>query len=360
LLALLAGCGGGGGGSTILPPTTLKSSGDNSISLVGAASALPAGVTVADLVLTPKAAADVPGAPAGAAFVAAVECGPAGTVFSSPVNLVFTLNPARAPGEKLPVFLLSGGLWTAASTATVAADGLTATAPITHFSTYGLFVTEQTALAGDKIFRFDLGVIEDGLPAEIMYNDTHQELVLPHAAAFAVQQAYDDITQAPFVAYDDSNGANPPTFPATAGKVYVFRSYDFGTATTRYYKLQVLSATAHDNQTYGVVTFKYEQILPLSIVAASGEWDFDNGAHLSVMMGGVVLDYTAGADAPVIAIEGYYTDANTLVGTWANTATQAGGDVTVTLTLSDGQLDATLVGTNGLDSVTLTNGTKQQ
>jgi len=359
LLALLAGCGGGSLSNVIAAITTLKAAADNSVSLVGTASALPAGLAAADLTLVPKAVGDVPAAPTGATFLSAVDCGPDGTQFSLPVNLAFVLNPARAAGETLPVYLLNGGAWIPAGVvATVASDGLSATAPILHFSTYGLFATQQTVLPSDKYFRFDTGVYDGGFPSEIMYDDVNQTLALPHATALAVTTPYGSITQAPYGAYDDSNGTNPPTFPATAGTVYVFHSYDFGTQTSKYYKLHIVSATAREGQTNGVLTFKYEQILPLPIVAAGGEWDFGNSAHLSVMMGGVMLDYTADAAAPVIAIEGNYTNANTLEGTWSNTATQAGGNVTVTLTLTGGQLNATIIGTNGL-SATLTNGTKQ-
>lgn len=358
LLFVLAGCGGGGTG--LLPAVTLKAAADNSVALEGSPSALPAGVSAAAITLTPKALADVPAAPIGAAYVAAVECGPAGTVFSQPVNLVFKLMPAQAPGTKLPVYLLSGGVWTAAgSIATVSADGNTAVAPVTHFSTYGLFATQQTSLPGDKYFRFDTGVTNGGMPSEIMYNDTNQTLMLPHAAALAVNQAYDAITQAPYGEYDDSNGSNPPTFPATVGKVYVFRSYDFITSATSYFKLQIISATARDGATYGVVTFKFEKILPMDIINALGEWAYANGAHLSVLMDGSMIDYTPSAGASVIVIDGNYTNSNTLIGTWANTATQAGGTVTVTLVKSGANLNATLVGSNGFGTVTLTGGTKQ-
>jgi hypothetical protein len=358
LLMLLTGCGGGL--SNVLSPfVTLKASGDTNVSLFGSASALPAGISAAALTLVPKAVGEVPAAPIGATFVTAVECGPAGTAFSLPVSLVFKLMPMRAPGEKLPVYLLNGGVWTAVGTlATVSADGLTASAPITHFSTYGLFATQQTALPGDKFFRFDQGVFDGGFPSDLMYNDTDQTLMLPHAAALPVTQAYDSITQAAYGDYDDSNGTNPPTFPATAGKVYLFRAFDFVTSTTNYYKLQIISATARDGATFGVLTFKYEMVLPLDVISASGEWTYASGAHLSVLMGGTMLDLTPTAGANVIAINGNYTNATTLTGTWTNTATQATGDVTVTLSKTGSNLNATFVGTNGLGTVTLTNGTK--
>ncbi len=360
LLTVLAGCGGGS--SPASPVTTLKSSADNSISLVGSTDALPAGVTPALITLTPKVEAVVQMAPIGATFVAAVDCAPSGTVFLKPVNLVFKLPSAQTVGDKLPVYLLTGSGWTAdGDLATVDASGLTATVAIMHFSIYGLFVTQQTTLPGDKYFRFDQGVFAGGLPSEIMYNDTDRTLYLPHAAVLVVSQAYGSIFRAPFGIYADSNGSTPPVFHATSGLVYVFRSAPpMSSGAPLYFKLQIISATLHSGSVYGAVTFKFEQILPINIINVVGEWAFSGGAHLSVFPGGIMMDLVPTSGSSVISVNGNYTNSSTLSGTWVSTANPlSNGTITVAMSLTGANLNATITGTNGLSPLTLTNGIKQ-
>ncbi|MBN1614722.1 MAG: hypothetical protein JW950_09680 [Deltaproteobacteria bacterium] len=358
-MLVLSGCSNSD--STPVPAsTTLATSADASVTLTGSTAALPAGVTAADITLTPVTVG-LPVAPAEANFLAAVECGPTGTAFLLPVTLTFKLTPARTPGATLTIYFLSGGAWIAAGTgATVSADGLTASASITHFSTYGLFEPNDIALPGDKFFTFLDGVILGGVPSEIMYDDVTGALILPHASAIQVAQAYNEITQAAYGDYQDSNGTTPPVFPATAGTVYIMRStMPWGSAAT-YYKLQIISRTLRDGPTYGVVTFRYEKILPLDIVDATGEWVFPGGEHLSVLDSTIAIDYTP-VDHGMYAIDGDYTSRTTLSGnftTWDPTTLT--GAVTVTLSLTPGgNLNVTLVGDAPLGTVTLNDGVKQ-
>lgn len=356
MLLVIAGCSSGGstGGAAI--ELAASADANKSVVLSGDLAALPAGVAPAALTLTPRLAAEVPAAPPCAAFVAAVECGPNGTTFSQPVTLTFKLPVARTAGEVLPFYLLSGGVWTAiGSGATVSADGLSASATITHFSTYGLFSPTDVVLPADQFFRFDSGVFPGGMPSEIMYNDTDGTLMLPHAVALPVTQAYASITRAPFGNYDDSNGSNPPTFPATAGKVYVMLTQ---MTAAEAYKVQILSATLRNGATYGAVTFRFEKILPLDIVEATGNWAFANGTIFSVLAGGMKMDYSPLAPGTFLAIDGNYTNANTLTGTWTAPATMTSGPITVTLQLTAaGKLNITMVMASG--TITLTDGTKQ-
>jgi len=367
-ILVLSGCSGGGGASaptTTPATTTLSTSLDagQSVVLTGSADALPAGVLATSLTMTPKAVNEVPAAPVEAAYLAAVDCGPAGIQFSQPVTLTFKLSPARTAGEVLTVYYLSGGAWIAAGTdAIVSNDGLTASATISHFSTYGLFAPVNAALPGDKFFTFAGGVNNGGSPSEIMYNDVAGELYLPHASALQVTQAFTGIKQAPYGVYRDSNGATPPTFPATVGTVYVMRSIMTGTAVT-YYKLQIVSATTRTDPgstNYGVVTFSYAQILPLDIVNAVGRWLFPDGSQLAVLPTTIAIDYTA-ADSTFYTIDGNYTNRTTLAGNFmTSTPATASGAVTVTLSLTtEGKLNATLNGGAPLGSVTLTGGSKQ-
>lgn len=358
---VLFGCSGGGGSSsaTPTPPTTLATSSDlnQSVVLTGSAAALPSGVPATSITITPRAVADVPAAPSEATYLAAVECGPSGTTFSQPVTLTFKLSPARTPGEVLTVYYLDSGAWTPAGTsAQVSSTGLTASASISHFSTYGLFVPVNAALPGDKYFTFASGVIDGGSPSEIMYDDVNRLLLFPHANALAVSQAYADIIRAPYGTYLNSNGLNPPTFHAVAGTVYVMRST---IPTLRYFKVQIVSATSRVDTTPGVLTFKYEQILPQDVVNAVGEWKFPDNSVLSVLPTTVGVDYYA-ASGYFYAIDGNYTNASTLTGTFFNSNTSATGTVTVTLSLTlDGKLNATLTGAAPLGTVTLTGGVKQ-
>ncbi len=361
-LLVLFGCSSGD--STPAPtPTTLSSSTDASQSFVltGSTAALPSGVSASNLTLTSKAANEVPAAPAEVAYLAAVDCGPTGIEFSQPVTLTFKLTPARTPGEVLAVYCLGGGVWTAAGTsAVVSSSGLTASASITHFSTYGLFAPVNAVLPGDKYFTFASGVNDGGSPSEIMYNDTDGTLIFPHASALQVSQAYADISQAPYGVYQDSNGVTPPTFTATAGTIYVVRSTM--STTVQYYKLKIVSSSVRTTGTggtnYGVVTFSYVQLIP----NAFGEWQFPNGAHLSVLTNATMLDYHVDNDTthPFYMISGDYANGSTLTGTYTMTNQQATGSVTVTLSLTtDGKLNATLIGVAPLGSATLTGGIKQ-
>ncbi|OPY68006.1 MAG: hypothetical protein A4E57_01994 [Syntrophorhabdaceae bacterium PtaU1.Bin034] len=229
------------------------------------------------------------------------------------------------------------------------------------------YVETTAALPGDQFFTFITGVIPGGVPSEIMYNDTDGVLILPHASAQKVDQAYDTIIQAPYGIYRDSNGEEPPIFPATAGTVYVMRSTmgDNGPIDgARYFKLQIDDATLISGDTRGTVTFRYAPILPLDIVDAVGEWEFPNGAHLSVLSNTVWLDYTAQPGDPTCTIEGSYTSSSIIAGEFMifnQDGTNTTGAVTVTLALTaDGKLNATLVGDAPLGSVTLTGGVRQQ
>jgi hypothetical protein len=364
LALVLAGCGGGSTATVAANTVTLATSGGaDAVTLLGDPAALPAGVQATDLTVT-VVAAGLPAAPAGAGLLAAVQCGPAGTVFAQPVTLVFPLNPAGTPGEMLPAYLLNaaGDAWILADAqATVAANGLTASLPVTHFSTYAIFSGSNATLPGDKFFTFETGVIDGGVPSEIMYNDTDQTLSLPHASALAVDTPYASITQAPFGEYRDSNGVNPPTFPATVGQVYIFRSGFIPGSDSAYFKLQILSATPRPAEGFGAVTFKFARILPIPRVAADGEWEFTGGYHLSVL-GDRTMDLHIPDYESMYCIDGNFTSANTFTGTFTtwpggNTVT---GQITVTLTLSGGTLAAQIASPDDNKlNLNLTGGVKQ-
>jgi len=239
--------------------------------------------------------------------------------------------------------------------------------PATSIGGIVTVTVEQTAsLYGNKYFGFAGGVVDGGIPSEIMYNDIDGYLILPHSSAQEVNQTYSSITKAPYGVYQDSNnGAPTDRFPVSAGTVYVFRSVmPFGSAAA-YYKLEIISSTKRpdvDSTNYGVVTFKYVQILPIDIVNAVGRWQFADGSILAVLANTIYVDYTA-ADTKFFTVNGNYTNSSTLAGTFSlfnadNTVTTGGVTISLALTV-DGKLNATLTGDTPLGSATLTGGIKQ-
>jgi hypothetical protein len=239
--------------------------------------------------------------------------------------------------------------------------------PATSIGGIVTVTVEQTAsLYGNKYFGFAGGVVDGGIPSEIMYNDVDGYLILPHSSAQIVTQTYSSITKAPYGVYQDSNNGAPTNrFPVTAGTVYVFRSVmPFGSAAA-YYKLEIISSTKRpdvNSTNYGSVTFKYVPILPIDIVNAVGRWQFADGSILAVLANTIYVDYTA-ANTKFFTINGNYTDSSTLAGTFSlfnadNTVSTGGVTILLALT-ADGKLNATLTGDTPLGSATLTGGIKQ-
>jgi hypothetical protein len=230
---------------------------------------------------------------------------------------------------------------------------------------YPVVADSIAVLPGNQYFTFATGVIDGGMPSEIMYNDVDGYLMLPHASAQKTSQAYSAIRQASYGVYlDSNNGAPIDRFSAAPGTVYMFRSSMFGAAPT-YYKLEILSSSKRPSvgsSNYGVVTFKYSPILPMVTVNAVGRWLFPNGSELSVLTNKVMLDYKA-TDGKFYTIKGDYLNSSTLVGdytTWNPDNSATTGSVTVTMVLGgDGTLSASLAGDPPLGSATLGGGVKQ-
>lgn len=369
LLFTLAGCGGGGDS----PPAdnVLKTSADNTIALVGAEASLPAGVTAADITLVPQAAAAVPALPAGTTFAGAVVCGPSGTVFNNPVTLRFTLPAPPAAGANLVLYMLvdddnnvaTPDVWQMIGGG-VTVDGNVVSVQVTHFSTFGLFVSANVVLPADKFFRFDTGVYNGGMPSHMMYKETDETLYLPHAQLLPLNQSYESITTAPFGTYKDSNGGpSGGYFPAaTTGAVFAARVPALGGGVDTYYKLQIISHTLHGAGAadYGNLTFKYARILVPAIVVTDGKYSFTSpaGATLSIMNGGTVYDLRPPTVGLQYTVNGSFTSANTLVGNWTPNVGPDSGTVTATFAMVGGKLNATFVGTGALGTVTLVGGTK--
>lgn len=138
LVAFSAGCGGGGGGGgTPLPAGTLAQSPDGKVAIDGSSSAVPAGVTLS---VQSKLATELTPNPSGAAFVAGARALPAGTTFTQPVTLKFTLSTPLAAGETVDLFQYASGAWQqVGAVVTLSADRLTVTVPLSALSADGQY-----------------------------------------------------------------------------------------------------------------------------------------------------------------------------------------------------------------------------
>lgn len=143
LLLLGMGCGNNPVSSIGIPPINALASGDG-ITITGQPGALPPGVALTITALT-QAQAQAAAALAGnQIFVAAGDFGPDGTTFYAPVTINFPLPNQLAPGTRLPFYMLQNNAWVNTGTvAIVGSDGLTASAQVTHFTKYILFLDDS-------------------------------------------------------------------------------------------------------------------------------------------------------------------------------------------------------------------------
>ncbi len=229
--------------------------------------------------------------------------------------------------------------------------------------------SKEVTLSSGDFFKFNP---ESWGGSSIMYDDLEGNLFLPHSMALLVEQKYADITQAPYGVYRDSNGNNPPVFPAKAGDVYVFQSQSFpeeGYAMPDYYRLEIISATKRpsvESTELGTVKFKYAKILaPDFVDNVFGEWVFDDNYSLSVM-GLEMMDYRL----PPETYEMFFfdrmsaTSKNTVQGTVGHFVENDRLESTVKLTFTPKgeKLDVKIEKLEGavpLVNTTLTNGVKQ-
>jgi hypothetical protein len=146
----MIGCSDGG---TTAVPTVTKTIGvtggtvtaaNNAVEITIPANALPADVAVS---ITPVSAAAFAESLASTdEILSVVTFGPAGTNFTTPAEITFNLSPAMTAGEEIPFMLYDDNTktWSPEGVATVAADGLTATAQVSHFSTYATLKNSMT------------------------------------------------------------------------------------------------------------------------------------------------------------------------------------------------------------------------
>ncbi|MCL5102586.1 MAG: hypothetical protein M1133_00535 [Armatimonadetes bacterium] len=135
-LAVVVGCGGSGGGGAVTTSATTPT-----VDLSVPSGAAPAGVSPT---VTYKTATEVPGSPTGSAFVSAAQTAPAGTAFTQPVTLTFTLTSPLGATDNVDLFQVdANGTWTngvtGATVPTVSTDRLTVTVQVSSFSAQGYY-----------------------------------------------------------------------------------------------------------------------------------------------------------------------------------------------------------------------------
>lgn len=145
VLAGWSACGGGGGATA---PSN-DSAGFLALSVDGNATvSVPArdGVAVGQVTVAPAAAApDSTGLVANSSY----DFGPANTSFTAPVTVTIKYNPASLPAgaeaSRLELFTVSSGTWTPVPGSTVDVAAHSVSAPVSHFSTFGILAPNPFA-----------------------------------------------------------------------------------------------------------------------------------------------------------------------------------------------------------------------
>lgn len=168
LVLLLAGMGCGIITSSVPTGIVTLASGDG-ITITGQQSAVPQGITLTVSGLTQaQAQAAVPFTPSQI-FVIAADCGPDGISFYSPVTINFPLPNKLIAGTRLPFYMLLNNAWVNTGIdAVVSNDGLTASAQVTHFTKYILFLDDSW----EKVIFGENTLIsrKNGIPLTIVNN----------------------------------------------------------------------------------------------------------------------------------------------------------------------------------------------
>ncbi len=125
------------------PPTLVSVSmpDGTTVTIAGPRKAVPAGVQLTAALLTPEQALALAPKPAGSGYLIGAEFGPAGTVFTEPLTLIFKLQAPVAAGSSLRLYSADNNIWADTGAAvTLGADNRTITTQISHFSAYAVFI----------------------------------------------------------------------------------------------------------------------------------------------------------------------------------------------------------------------------
>jgi len=173
----------------------LARSADGDITLYGTPGVVPAGVVPVVAAADP---AQLPAAPGGTVPVAAVNCTPDGTAFSSPVRLDVRLDAALGGGVTLRVWRQDGTVWQRLNNRVALADGgQSISFEVDHFSTYAVFRTpgEPWATVAPIFEGGDVVVAEGSHPTwsldgkSVVFVDGDSGLQIVDAKASAIPKA---------------------------------------------------------------------------------------------------------------------------------------------------------------------------
>ena len=126
------------GGQASTPNTQSVASQPLKVSVPPSAVSTPITITASSI---PAGQIPVPTTTASAAVQSAGQFGPTGTQFQQPVTISFPLPSTQPAGKTFPLLMLNeqtGTYTNSGFTATVNADGTSASAPVTHFTIYAL------------------------------------------------------------------------------------------------------------------------------------------------------------------------------------------------------------------------------
>jgi hypothetical protein len=161
LLLTLVSCGGGGGGGTTPEADqtgsgTIGPAGGTASDAGGASVVIPAGALASLTLIEVSSYQDLDSClkPAGPvpAYLGGAMFGPLGTQFLAPVTVTIPCSRDLNPGSQFPLFIWDETelAWAqSAFVATVAADGKSFSAPVTHFSVFAGFGPVNKGLFGD-------------------------------------------------------------------------------------------------------------------------------------------------------------------------------------------------------------------
>jgi hypothetical protein len=242
---------------------------------------IPAGALAVDtnITVTPLSVADYPApVPASKVYVG-VTFAPTGTIFAAgkPAVVTFPLATAKTAGLKLSVLLWNPMTlkWDIDGEATVNADGMSASANITHFSTYVLVDSSGTLLDTNS-FMLGSGKIYTPSPylPDIKFNGSaanNSASLLFNCPIQKVSSSYNTLTQAPSGTYTSNQtyAVGSETLSLAVGNVFVGSAKKYGVnplapPTTFYFKLRII-AISYPNETATMI-FEYETIMnPLNV-----------------------------------------------------------------------------------------------
>ena len=290
LTAILAGCSDSDS-DNVVPLVISKTIGTTGGSFQNVAVAggtmtvdIPAGALAADtnITVTPLSVADFPApVPASKVYVG-VTFGPAGTIFAAgkPVVVTFPLAAVKTAGLKLAILLWNPTTmkWDIDGEAIVNANGMSASANITHFSTYVLIDSSGTLLDTTKFLLGSGKAYTAGTPTPVTPDMIFAGNALNNSASLLfncpvqkVSSLYENITQAPSGTYTSNQtyAVGSETLPLAAGNVFVGSAKKYGAnplapPTTFYFKLRII-AISYPNET-ATLLFEYETIKnPLNV-----------------------------------------------------------------------------------------------